>query len=184
MGSLMPITPVQILWVNMITAVTLALALAFEPAEDNVMQRPPRPPQEPLLSAFLLWRILFVSVILVVATFGLFLWALAHGAEIELARTVAVNTLVVCEIFYLFSARYLCASALNRAGLFGSVYVLLAIALLVLMQLVLTYAPPMQALFGTAALSLQHWLVIVVVASSALWLVEAEKWWLRRGRSK
>jgi magnesium-transporting ATPase (P-type) len=184
MGRTLPITPVQILWVNMITAVTLALALAFEPAEGKVMQRPPRPPQEPLLSGFLLWRILFVSLILVFATFGLFLWVRAQGADIELARTVAVNTLVTCEIFYLFSARYIYDSALNREGLFGNRYVLIAIGLLIVMQLAFTYAPPMQLLFGTAPLSAQHWLVIICVSSSALWLVELEKAWLRKRRGR
>jgi magnesium-transporting ATPase (P-type) len=180
LGRTLPITPVQILWVNMVTAVTLALALAFEPAEGKVMQRLPRSPQEPLLSGFLLWRILFVSLILVSATFGLFVWVRGHGADIELARTVAVNTLVTCEIFYLFSARYIYDSALNREGLLGNPYVLMAIALLVVMQLAFTYLPPMQTLFGTAPLSAQHWLVIIVVSSSALWLVELEKAWLRR----
>ena len=128
LGQLLPITPVQILWVNMITAVTLALALAFEPAENDVMQRPPRQPREPILSAFLIWRVALVAVILVAGTFGLFLWEQAQGAEIELARTVAVNTLVMFEVFYLFNTRYLRAPVLNRAGLFGSRPVLISVA--------------------------------------------------------
>ncbi len=179
-GRMLPITPAQILWVNMITAVTLALALAFEPAEQAVMRRPPRDPREPLLSGFLIWRILFVSAILVAGTFGLFLWEREQGASIELARTVAVNTLVMFEIFYLFSARFLLAPALTRHGLFGNRYVLYAIAMLLLFQLAFTYLPVMQGLFATTALGAEAWWRVVAVASSVLWLVELEKWWLRR----
>ncbi|NNG12599.1 MAG: cation-transporting P-type ATPase, partial [Halobacteria archaeon] len=114
-GRSLPITPVQILWVNMITAVTLALALAFEPPEKGVMQRPPRNPRKALLSGMFIWRIVFVSLILVAGTFGLFIWERDQGADIELARTVAVNTLVMFEIFYLFNSRYISAPVLNRA---------------------------------------------------------------------
>lgn len=180
MGRMMPITPVQILWINMITAVTLALTLAFEPPERDVMQRPPRDPGEPILSGFLIWRILFVSLILVAGTFGLFLWERDHGASIELARTVAVNTLVMFEIFYLLSARYLLAPGLTIEGLSGNRYVWYAIGLLILIQLGFTYLTPMQALFATTALSLDAWLRVTLVASSVLLLVEVEKLLLRR----
>jgi len=180
MGKLLPITPAQILWVNMITAVTLALTLAFEPPEHNVMQRSPRNPKEPILSGFLIWRIAFVSLILVVGTFGLFLWERDHGASIELARTVAVNTLVMFEIFYLFSARYLLAPSLTFQGLTGNRYVLYAIALLIVFQLCFTYLGPMQTLFATTAMSADTWLRVIVVASSVIILVEIEKLILRK----
>ncbi len=179
-GRMLPITPAQILWVNMITAVTLALALAFEPAEQQVMRRPPRNSREPILSGFLIWRILFVSLILVVGTFGLFIWEREQGAEIVLARTVAVNTLVMFEIFYLFSARFLTAPSLTREGLLGNRYVLYAIAILLLFQAAFTYLPPMQTLFATTAMGLDAWQRVIVVASSVLWLVELEKWVVRR----
>ena len=180
LGKMLPITPAQILWINMITAVTLALTLAFEPPEQNVMQRPPRDPREPLLSGFLVWRIIFVSLILVTGTFGLFLWERMHGASIELARTVAVNTLVTFEIFYLFSARYLLAPALTLEGLSGNRYVLYAIALLIFIQLAFTYSAPMQTLFATSAMSLEAWVRVILVGSSVLILVEIEKLILRR----
>ena len=179
-GRLLPITAAQILWINMITAVTLALTLAFEPPEDKVMQRPPRNPAEPLLSGFLVWRVIFVSLILVAGTFGLFLWEREHGAPIELARTVAVNTLVMFEIFYLFSARYLLAPALTFEGLSGNKYVLYAIALLIVIQLAFTYTGPMQTLFATSAMSADSWLRVITVASSVLFLVELEKMLLRK----
>ncbi len=179
MGTMLPITAAQILWVNMITAVTLALALAFEPSERNIMQRKPRHADEPLLSSFLIWRILFVSLILVTGTFGMFLWYRTQGASIEEARTIAVNTLVMFEIFYLFSARHLTSSSLSREGLFGNRSALLACSFLVVMQLAFTYTKPMQALFFTVPLDAVTWLEISAVATSVLVLVELEKWWLR-----
>lgn len=180
MGRSLPISPAQILWVNMITAVTLAVTLAFEPTERGVMQRPPRDPKEAILSPFLIWRIAFVSLILVTGTFGLFLWERDHGASIELARTIAVNTLVIFEVFYLFSARYLLAPSLTAQGLFGNRYVLMAIGLLIMMQLGFTYLAPFQALFATTAMSIDEWWRVLVVASSVLILVELEKTVFRR----
>ncbi len=175
-----PLTPVQILWVNMITAATLALALAFEPPEHGIMQRAPRDPREPVLSRLFLWRILFVSLILVVGTFGLFMWDMQANGSVEHARTIAVNTLVMFEIFYLFNSRYIMHSVLNARGLLGNRYVLGAVGLLVLFQLAFTYLPVMQSLFGTTSIDLQTWALITLVASSVLWLVELEKAAVRR----
>jgi magnesium-transporting ATPase (P-type) len=171
----LPLTPVQLLWVNLVTAVTLALSLAFEPPEQNVMQRPPRDAHEPMLTPGLIWRVAFVSVILMSGTFGLFLWEMKQGVSIEHARTVAVNTLVMFEIFYLFNSRYITASVLNWAGLTGNRLVLIAIAILVLIQLCFTYLAPMQSLFGTTAIDFTMWLKIILVSSSVLFLVELEK---------
>jgi magnesium-transporting ATPase (P-type) len=180
LGTLLPITPVQILWVNMITAVTLALALAFEPAERDVMARPPRRPDEPLLSRFLLWRIVLVSLILLLGTFGLFLYERAQGAGIEAARTVAVNALVMCEVVYLFNTRHLSRSALSLATVSGNRFALLAAASVVLLQLLFTYAWPMQALFATAAVDAAAWGRILLVAAAVFVLVELEKTLVRR----
>jgi len=179
-GRILPITAAQILWINMITAVTLALALAFEAAERDVMSRPPRKRGEPILSGFLLWRIAFVSTILVAGTFGMFLWQREHGASIEFARTAAVNTLVMFEVFYLFNARFLLASSFNRAGILGSRPVLIAVGLEIVFQLFFTYAPPMQILFQTGAIDAVTWAEIVIIASTVFFLVEVEKFVLRR----
>jgi len=176
----LPLLPVQILWVNMVTAVTLALSLAFEPPEKNVMQRPPRNAHEPMLTPHLIWRVAFVSVILMSGTFGLFIWEIERGMSIEHARTVAVNTLVVFEIFYLFNSRYITASIFNWEGLMGNRYVLIAIFVLVILQLGFTYLGPMQSLFGTTAIDFDMWLRILLVASSVLFLVEVEKYFVRR----
>ena len=105
-GLALPITASQILWVNMVTAVTLALALAFEPAEPGVMQRPPRRPSEPLITRVLAARIAYVTLLMVTVTFTVFEWELARGSSLETARTAAVNMLVVGELAYLFSVRY------------------------------------------------------------------------------
>ncbi|NOY72603.1 MAG: cation-transporting P-type ATPase [Gammaproteobacteria bacterium] len=181
----LPLTPVQILWVNMITAVTLALALAFEPPEQNVMRRPPRDAHEPILTHYLIWRVVFVSLIIMSGTMGLFLWEIAQGASIEQARTVAVNTLVMFEIFYLFNARYITDSIFTRAGFTGNRYVLIAIGVLFIFQLAFTYLTPMHSLFGTAEIDFQVWLRILIVSSSVLFLVELEKYFVRcRGRIK
>ena len=176
----LPLTPVQILWVNMITAVTLALALAFEPPENSVMKRSPRHPDEALLSTYIIWRVIFVSFILMGGTMGLFLWEMAEHASIEHARTVAVNTLVMFEIFYLFNSRYINDSVLNWEGFTGNRFVLIAIGLLVIFQLGFTYLPPIQHLFGTTAIDLGMWLRIILVSSSVLFLVEIEKYLVRR----
>ena len=171
----LPLTALQILWVNMITAVTLALSLAFEPSEDDVMKRPPRHQDEPVLTPMFLWRISFVSVVLLIGTFGLFIWETEQGASIERARTIAVNTLIYFEIFYLFNSRYIYAPVLNFKGLFGNRYVLIAVGILVVIQLGFTYLPVFQTLFGTTAIGLVDWVMIILVSSSVLFLVEIEK---------
>ena len=180
LGRMLPVTAAQILWVNMITAVTLALALAFEPAESDIMRRPPRDPREPLLSRFMIWRILFVSLLMVGGTFGLFVWERMQGTDIETARTVAVNALVVAEIFYLFNVRFLNASVMNRAGLFGNRYALIAVALVSFFQILFTYLPFMQQVFATRGLDTASWLRILVFGVILFLAVEAEKWILRR----
>jgi magnesium-transporting ATPase (P-type) len=180
LGYVLPITPVQILWINMITAVTLGLALAFEPAEDDVMARPPRPAREALLSPFLLWRTGFVALLLLAGTFGLFVAAETGGESLERARTIAVNMLVLFEVVYLVNCRRLLASVVNRSGLLGSRAVLIAIAIVLVLQMLFTYAPPMQLLFASAALDWRSWLWIILAALLAFALVELEKAWQRR----
>jgi magnesium-transporting ATPase (P-type) len=180
LGRTLPLTPVQVLWVNMITAVTLALALAFEPPEAEVMKRPPRDPKANLLGGYFLWRIGLVSGVMCAGTFGMFLWMRRQGATEEIARTVAVNTIVMFEVFYLLNTRFILAPVLNVKGLLGSRPVLLAIALVIGFQLFFTYAAPMQSLFGTAPIGLREWSLLVLVAANVLWIVELDKWIARR----
>jgi magnesium-transporting ATPase (P-type) len=176
LGSTLPITAIQILWVNMVTAVTLALALAFEPAEPDVMRRPPRAAGEAILSGFLIWRVVFVSTLFLGALFGKFALAQAQGASIEEARTVVVNTLVVLEIFYLFSVRYLKTSSITWRGMLGTPAVLITVGAVTVLQIMFTYTPFMESFFDTRPLSLAQGVQIVVVGVAVLLILEIEKW--------
>src|SRR5690606_23703646 len=130
----------------------LGLALAFEPAERGIMNRPPRPPGEALLSGFFVWRVLMVSLLMMTGALGLFLWELTAGTPLETARTMAVNAVVAAEMFYLVNSRFILRPALGRDGLTGNPYVVLAIAACIPLQLAYTYAPAMQAIFGSTGL--------------------------------
>ena len=180
LGIILPITAVQILWVNMVTSVTLALALVFEKPESDIMLRPPRKPTEPLLSRWLAWRVVLVSALLIMGCMGLYLWELDHGASLETARTAAVNTLVIGEIAYLFNCRHISTSTLSWQGLSGNRHALLAVAVLVVLQVVMTYLPAMQEAFGTAPLQAGAWGRIVLFGVALMLIVEGEKWLLRR----
>lgn len=180
-GTTLPITPLQALWVNMVVAVTLGLALAFEAAEPDIMQRRPRDPRAALLDGFLLWRVVFVSALLLVGVFGLFTWMLeVRGAEEELARTAAVNLLVMGSAAYLINSRFLTYSALSRNGIFGSGPVWLAIGLVVALQLGWTYVPFMHTIFGSRALPSGYWGIILVASVVLFLVIEMEKLILRR----
>jgi magnesium-transporting ATPase (P-type) len=185
-GTVLPVTPVQILWINMVTAITLGLTFAFEPSEPGVMRRPPRAPGEALLSRFLLWRVGFVSLLFALTAFVVFEWSTARGETLEASRTLVVNTIVALEVFYLFSIRFLHGTSISRIGMLGTPAVLAALALVAVLQLALTYLPFMQWLFGTVALSLTDLLVATVAGVVLLLILEIEKQLLRpfAGRSR
>jgi magnesium-transporting ATPase (P-type) len=180
----LPITPVQILWVNMITAVTLALALAFEPAEPGLMDRPPRPRDEPIISGYLIWRIAFVAMIVAAAAQLLFLRELDAGRSPEAARTLAVNTLVAGQLFYLFNARYIHARSLSISRIFANRAAIVAGALLFVFQSIFTYVPAFQTWFGTAPMTVADWLWASAAGALVFFVVEAEKALLRRRRRR
>lgn len=179
-GLSLPILPVQILWVNMVSSVALAMVLAFEPTEPGVMQRAPRPPGEAMLSPFVIWRIVLVSTLFSLGIFGMYQWSLDRGAPVEVARTMAVNTLVAMEVFYLFSVRYLKAPSFSLAGVQGTPRVLLAVGLVVVLQALFTYAPFMQLWFGTRALEPAQVLLCALAGLAVLVLLEGEKWVVRQ----
>jgi magnesium-transporting ATPase (P-type) len=181
-GLALPITPLQILWINMITAVALGLTLAFEPTEPGTMRKPPRSPGEPLLTPYLIWRVVLVSLLVVTGVFGMFFWAESRGLPIETARTMAVNTIVVMEVFYLFSVRYLHGSSLTLRGLLGTRAVLIGVTAVTVAQFALTYWPPLQRVFSTAAVSLLDGVAIVAVGVALLLVLETEKRLLSRWR--
>ena len=175
LGLTLPIAPTQILWVNMIGSVVLAVTLAFEPSEPQVMQRPPRASSEPILSLFVVWRIVFVSLLFAVGIFGQFELALIMGRDLETARTIAVNTLIAMEVFYLFSMRYGFGTSVTWRGVLGTRPVLISLALVSIAQLSFTYAPFMQRVFDTQALSVKELLTIVASGVAVLVIMEIEK---------
>lgn len=174
-GMTLPITAVQILWINLITATTLGIALAFEPSEKGTMRRPPRPKEAPLLTGTLVWHIVLVSTLFVIAVFGVFSYAVDKGYPIELAQTMAVNTLVVLEIFHLFFIRNIHGTSLTLAAARGTPIVWLAVVTVVAAQFAITYVPPLQAIFGTRAVSLADGVLIVAVGAIFFGLIEIEK---------
>ncbi|MCK0508542.1 cation-transporting P-type ATPase [Aromatoleum anaerobium] len=178
----LPLTPAQVLWINLVTSSTLGLALAFEPSERNIMARMPRPPREALLSGFFIWRVVMVSFLMMTGALGLFLWELEHGTSLETARTMAVNAVVVAEMFYLVNSRYIFAPVTNREGLTGNRYVLVAIAACIPLQLAFTHAPAMQAIFGSADLSVLEWLKVIGAGLLVFCIAELEKLVIRRAR--
>ncbi|HYO20659.1 MAG TPA: cation-transporting P-type ATPase [Dermatophilaceae bacterium] len=173
-GTVLPILPVQILWINMTTAVALGLMLAFEPKEPGIMTRLPRDPRRPLLTGALVARILLVSALLVGGTWWLFDWERANGASLPEARTVALNLFVVVEAFYLFSCRSLTQPAW-RVGLFSNHWVLGGVAVPAAGQLAITYLPAMNSLFRTAPIPAEAWLRILAVALLASFVVAVDK---------
>jgi len=175
LGFTLPLTPAQVLWINMVTAGTLGIALAFDAPEDDIMQRAPRPPEEPLFTAFFVWRLTFVSLLMMLGAVILFLYKLNSGAELEVARTMAVNTIVLCEVVYLLNSRRLRHSVLDREGLFGNPIALLTMVLAVLFQFLYMYWSPMHTIFGSAALSAHEWLLTITAALVLFFAVEAEK---------
>ncbi len=174
LGQVLPILPVQILWINMTTAVALGLMLAFEPREPGIMTRPPRDPSRPLLTGALVSRILLVSALLVGGAWWAFEWERAAGASLAESRTVALNLFVTVEVFYLFACRSL-TQPVRRIGYLSNHWVLGGVAVQVVGQVALTYLPVMNRLFHTAPVSAESWLRILVVAVLASVVVGVDK---------
>lgn len=179
-GLTLPMTAPQILWVNMIMTVTLGLALAFEVPERDLMSRPPRRREESLVTPFMLWRIIVVSILFTVGAFGIFSWAHASDYDVETARTMVVNLFCIMEIFYLFNVRYMRTSSITLQGLRGTPAVWSAVVVVIVAQLIFTYAPWMNMIFESRPLSGFEWFVLVMCGVVLMILLELEKWMLRR----
>ena len=175
----LPMTPVQILWINLILAATLGLVLAFEPSEPGVMDRRPRRAGAGLLTPFMLWRICFVSLMFMAISLAVFFWALGQGRDLETARTMVVNTLVVLEIFYLFNIRYLHMTSFTWTGVRGTGPVLAAVAVVIAGQFAFTYLPVMNAIFDSRPLALMDGVIVVAIGALSLAVLEIEKYLLR-----
>lgn len=175
LGMALPVTAVQILWVNLITAITLGLALAFEPTEENTMRRPPRPRNAPILTGELIWHVVLVSALFVFAVFGIYAYGINKGYTPELARTMAVNTLVVLEIFHLFFIRNIYGTSLTRKAARGTRVVWTTVIAVTAAQFAVTYLPPLQTVFGTQAVPFFDGVLIVAVGAMFFAIIEVEK---------
>src|SRR5262249_7478263 len=153
----MPITAPQVLWVNMVTSVALGLVISFEPHELDVMNRPPRAMDRPILTGFGIWRVVFVGLALLAVTLWAFFWITSPRASDQLARTVAVNMITIGQVFYLLNSRYLLDSSLSFTAHLGNKYLPLGIGAVVVLQLLFTYAPPLQRLFDNEPIPLWVW---------------------------
>ncbi|MCB6179050.1 cation-transporting P-type ATPase [Rhodobacter sp. Har01] len=175
LGLALPVTAVQILWVNLITAITLGLALAFEPTETGTMARPPRARHAPILSGQLVWHVVLVATLFLAAVFGVFTYAIDKGHPLALAQTMAMNTLVVLEIFHLFFIRNIHSTSLTWAAARGTRVVWTVVVLITAAQFAVTYLAPLQALLGTAPIPLFDGLLIVGIGAAFFALIEIEK---------
>lgn len=180
-GVTLPLLPVQILWINMTTAVLLGLMLAFEPKEPDIMRRPPRNPKIPILDSTLILRICIVGITMLIGAFGSFEWALGQGFSDAAARTVAVNVFVFVEIFYLFNCRSLTKSMFSL-GLFTNRWIVVGVATMIALQLAFTYLPLMNYLFQTEPIGWDSWWRILLTGFAAYAIIGFEKW-LRRQRT-
>lgn len=178
-GAVLPILPIQLLWINMVTAAILGTTLALEPKESDIMLREPRDPKAPILSRVVLWRILFVGLIILAGAFGLFEYELYRGASLAEARTVAVNVIIFVEIFYLFNARSLTQSPF-KIGFFSNPWAIGGAVGMIFVQMFFTFVPFMNRIFGSAPMSAILWLDVLAVSVAAFLIIEIEKWIRRR----
>ncbi|MGB7973878.1 MAG: HAD-IC family P-type ATPase [Roseiarcus sp.] len=183
-GFTTPITAPQILWVNMVTSVALGLVISFEPHELDVMLRPPRAVNRPILDAFGVWRVVFVGALLLALTLWAFFWMKSQGASDPLARTAAVNALVIGQVFYLLNSRFKIDSSLSPFAHLGNRYLPMGIAAVIVLQLLYTYAPPVQSVFETEALPLGVWPRLMLAGLIFFLVVEIEKAIIRAMRSR
>jgi len=173
-GTSLPILPVQILWINMTTAVLLGLMLAFEAKETNLMTRAPRQPDAPILSRELIFKVVLVGLLLLIGAFGAFWYVQEMGATETVARTVAVNIFVFGEMFYLFTCRSMTHS-MFEIGVFSNKWLIYGVAAMTLLQIAFTYIPFMNLIFKSAPLALSDWMIILASSTIIYLSVEFEK---------
>ncbi|WP_373503686.1 HAD-IC family P-type ATPase [Aestuariivirga sp.] len=174
-GLALPVTAVQILWINLITGITLGIALAFEPTEAGTMARPPRPRSAPILSGELVWHVVLVAILFLAAVFGVFTYALDKGHSLALAQTMAMNMLVVLEIFHLFFIRNIHSTSLTWAAARGTSVVWTVVIAITGAQFAVTYLPPLQSMLGTRPVPLMDGILIVAIGAAFFAIIEIEK---------
>ncbi|MCG7389582.1 cation-transporting P-type ATPase [Pantoea sp. ACRSB] len=174
MGNLLPLTPVQILWMNMATSATLSFGLAFEAAEANVMRRPPRDVSAPVMDGYAIWRMVFVGLLISVSAFLLEAWLQTRGYEPEFIRTVLLQTMVTAQWVYMLNCRSNDSFSLDR-GVLKNRGIWLVSGVLVALQALIIYLPLMNTLFGTRPLPFKYWLIAFIVGAAIFTVVETEK---------
>jgi magnesium-transporting ATPase (P-type) len=182
-GFTTPITAPQILWVNMVTSVALGLVISFEPHELDVMSRPPRPVNRPIVNGFGVWRLVFVGMALLALTLWAFFWMKSLGASVGVARATAVNALVIGQVFYLLNSRYKLDSSLSVKAHLDNPYLPLGIGAVIVLQFLFTYARPIQALFETESIPAWVWPRLLFAGFVFFLVVELEKLIIRTRRS-
>jgi cation-transporting ATPase F len=180
-GATLPILPVQVLWINMTTAVLLGLMLVFEPKEKGIMQELPKAKNTGIISAQMLIRMIIVGIIMLSAAFSLFEYELSRGKTAEYARTVAVSAFVAIEIFYLFNCRSLNENVF-KIDFFSNRYLLLGVASMIILQMIFIYTKFMNSVFSTEPLEADSLLYILLVGIGSLLLIELEKRFVRADR--
>lgn len=174
-GLALPLTAVQILWVNLITGITLGVALAFEPTEKGTMARAPRRRDAPLLSGELVWHVVLVAGLFLAAVFGMFSYALDRGYSIALAQTIAMNTLVALEIFHLFFIRNIHGTSLSWNAVKGTRVVWIVVITITVAQFAVTYVPLFQTILGTEPVAILDGFLIVAIGAAFFAIIEIEK---------
>lgn len=174
-GMTLPVTPIQILWINLITGITLGMALAFEPTEEDTMRRLPRRRNEPLLTGELGWHVVLVSALFLFGVFGIFAYADDRGYSVDLARTMALNTLVVMEIFHLFFIRNIYGTSLTWKAIKGTKVVWATVICITIAQFAVTYLPPLQRMFATEPVQFLDGVLIVGIGLALFAIIETEK---------
>ncbi|WP_338020609.1 HAD-IC family P-type ATPase [Alkalihalobacterium alkalinitrilicum] len=178
-GTMMPLTPVQILWVNMITAVTISLAIAFEKLEKGTMDRPPREPETKLLSGYYIFRIVFVSLLIGGGILAMNADLIQNGYDQAVVNTVTLQVLVLAQLFHLFNCRSERNFALTK-DFFTNKTAFLVSGLLILIQLGVTYLPVMNTILGTVPISAEYWIIPIAIGLVVFIIVEIEKWVTRK----
>ncbi len=174
LGITLPLVPLQILWLNTVTAIGLGVPITMEPKERGILKRPPRPPKESILVPLIKRRIVFVSLLIVAGAYLTFFLKMGRDGDLTAARTVALNTIVFFQIFYLFNSKSMYEYVYK--DLLSNKYMLLGIGIVMLLQLLITYNGALNSVFSTAPLRAVDWLMIIVVSSTVFFLIELEKY--------
>jgi len=182
-GFTAPITAPQMLWVNIVTSVALGLVISFEAHVLDVMYQPPRAVNRPILVGFGIWRLIFVGLAVLTVTLWALFWMKSKDASDELARAAAVNALVIGQVFYLLNSRYKLDSSLSLKAHLGNKYLPLGIGAVAILQLLFTYAAPLQTLFETGSLPAWVWPRLLLGGFVFFLVVEMEKAIIRMTRN-